>query len=153
MAQLMKIQVYNITLMLSLVLSSCSRQKVPEKVAAAFTSKFPTVTGVTWEMESEREWEATFRMGGTFYSANFSVNGKWKETERKVQQEEIPSGILSVLDEDFTDYKIEEAELVETPKGTFYEFGIEAGKEEFEVIIDINGKRITKATSKENDED
>jgi hypothetical protein len=106
------------------------------------------------EKENEIEWEAEFKMNSKEYSANFSNEGDWKETEIEIEESEIPEDIKEVLDKNYKDYEIEEAELAETADGKFYEFEIEMGKQEFTLVIDSKGNLIKKSEEDEsNDKD
>lgn len=145
-------------LVLSLTISTvaCAQKKseVPQKVLSAFNAKFPSAKKVSWDMEEADEWEAEFKMNGKEYSANFSLDGMWKETEYEIKKSEIPANIKALLDQNFTDYDIEGAEIAETASGKSYEFEIEVGEEEFEVVIDANGKLTKKKEAdEEGDED
>lgn len=141
------------------IMQSCEQKSnnetAPEKVLSAFSQKFPEAKKVEWEMEDETEWEAEFKMNGKEYSANFSINGDWKETEYEIKKSDIPAEIQTILDQNFTDYDLEKAEIAETASGQSYEFEIEVGEEEFEVVIDAQGKLTKKKASEEeeNDED
>lgn len=128
------------------------RKSVPDKVLSAFNAKFPDAKKVEWEMENDTEWEAEFKWNGVEYSANFSTNGEWRETEYEIKKSDIPSNIRAILDQNFSDYEIEEPEVVETPSGKSYEMEVEAGEDEYEVTIDANGKLTKKKESEENDE-
>lgn len=144
-----------LTMVLTLTIStvSCAQEKdVPQKVKTAFNQKFPNAKRVSWEMEDETEWEAEFKMNGKEYSANFSLNGEWKETEYEIKKSEIPANIRAILDQNFDDYDIEEAEIAESASGKSYEFEIEVDDQEFEVAIDAQGK-LTKKLESEEDED
>lgn len=148
----MKKVLYSAGLLLAFAIPSHAQHKVPEKVKDAFHEKFPHVTRVKWEKEHENEWEGEFEMDGTKYSANFTSGGVWKETEREIENSEIPEAIIALLDKAYNDYEIEEAEMGENQQGKFYEFEIEVGKEEYEVMIDANGKLTSKAPKEERDE-
>ncbi len=124
--------------------------KAPEKVLSAFKAKFPEVKNAEWEMENETEWEAEFKINGVEYSASFDANGAWIETEQEIKKSEIPADILAILNKNFQDYKIEEAEIVETEMGRAYEVEIKVGKEEFEVMIDHKGILTKKQEDKED---
>jgi len=125
-------------------------EKAPEKIVTAFNKKFPNATKVKWEREHENEWEAEFKMDGQSYAASFDANGMWQETEREIKKSEIPTEIMAILDQNFSDYDIDEAEVVETAKGKGYEFEIEVNDEEFEVAIDANGN-LTKTKEQEGE--
>lgn len=129
-------------------------EDVPQKVKEAFAKKFPGVKKVKWEKESDTEWEGEFKMKGTEYSANFLEDGTWQETEHEIKKSEIPTNIKTVLDTQFSGYKIEESEISETSESFVYEFELEKGKTEMEVSIDKAGKVVNKKMSEdENKED
>lgn len=149
----MKNLIVTMALLVAFSTTSCAQKKsdVPQKVKSAFDQKFPNAKKVSWELEDETEWEAEFKMNGKEYSANFSLNGEWKETEYEIKKSKIPANIKAILDQNFTDYDIEGAEIAETASGKSYEFEIEVGEEESEVVIDANGK-LTKKKESEDEE-
>tara|TARA_Y100000780_G_C13696045_1_gene422779 strand:+ start:76064 stop:76537 length:474 start_codon:yes stop_codon:yes gene_type:complete len=126
----------------------------PQKVRKAFAKKFPNIKKVKWEKESDTEWEGEFKMKGIEYSANYLQDGTWQETEHEIKKKSIPANIKTTLQTEFSDYEIEEAEISETKDGSVYEFELEMGEEELEVVIDTNGrvlkKEILKETNKED---
>jgi len=124
-------------------------QEIPQKVQQAFTTKFPGAKKVKWEKENEIEWEAEFKINGVEYSANFLEDGSWQETEHEIKKNEVPVNILSILNTEFPGYKIDAAEISETAEGKFYEFELEKGKEEIEVILSWEGKLIKKEITKD----
>lgn len=138
------IRVLLTVLLTSGMVSFCSAaEKVPQKVKDAFAQKFPTAKSVKWDKESATEWEAEFKMNSIKYSANFSDQGIWKETEHEIAEKDLPAAVKKALTDAFPGYKTEEIEMSETASGTVYEFEIEKGETEMEVAIDASGK-ITK---------
>lgn len=137
------------------VTQACGQKKsetnVPQSVKDAFEKKFPNVSKIEWEKENADEWEAEFEMNGIEYSANFDAKGKWQETEHEIKVSELPGKVKSTLDNDFSGYTIEEAEIAETPKGKFYEVTIEKGSDEMEVVINISGEVIKKKVEEDED--
>lgn len=126
-------------------------QDVPQKVKEEFGKKFPNAQKVKWDKENDTEWEAEFKMNGKEYSANFTNDGTWKETEQEIKVSELPDAVKKTLEKEFAGYKIEEAEISETPQGTFYEVEVEKGKQEFEVLLSKDGKVLKKEEEKETD--
>ncbi|MAX80591.1 MAG: hypothetical protein CL843_10515 [Crocinitomicaceae bacterium] len=149
--------IYLALLPASLLVQSCGQQsntpKVPEEVITAFHERFPEVKPTDWELEDENIWEAEFQMNGKKYAANFSLNGEWKATEHEIMVTEIPESVRSILYKHFFDLEIEEAEIVETAKGTAYELEVRTNEEKFEATIDSNGKLTTKLIDKEKEGD
>lgn len=134
--------------------SACGQNKeVPAKIKTAFEQKFPNAQKVKWDKENETEWEAEFKMNGKEFSANFSSDGEWMETEYKIEKSEIPQIVKQTLDNEFAGYKIEEAEISETTDGKVYEFALEKDETEMEVAISPDGKVVKKEVKKEEDED
>ncbi len=129
-----------------------SRKDVPENVQSAFIAKFPDAQKVKWEMENESEWEAEFKWKNKEYSANFTTEGVWVETEYEIKVNEIPSNIKAIMDKNLTAYKIEEVEIAESASGQSYEMEISMGKEEFEISIDEQGNFTRLKKDNENDE-
>lgn len=123
------------------------------EVTTAFQQKFPDAKKVKWEKESESEWEADFKQNGKKYSANFKVDGTWTETEHAIEMEEIPGSVKHILNTSFRDYKVEESELAERPDGTFYEFEVEKGEEEMELVISADGSSVKKIQKSEHEEE
>ena len=130
-----------------------AKKDVPSAVKTAFTSTFPNAKHIEWSMESENEWEAEFKLGKIEYSANYSTEGKWLETEYHLRVSDIPSTIKTVLESDFADYKIEEVEVAEKISGTFYEIVVEKGSDEIELIFDKTGKLIKRVEITENEDE
>lgn len=134
--------------------SACGQNKdVPAKTKTAFEQKFPDAQKVKWDKENETEWEAEFKMNGKEYSANFSADGKWIETEYEIEKSEIPHAVKQTLDKEFAGYDIEEAEISETTDGKVYEFALEKGETEMEVAISPDGIVVKKEVKKEDDEE
>lgn len=111
------------------------KSNVPENVKKTFAQKFPTAKSVKWSKESDTEWEAEFKLNGVKYSANFTTNGILKETQHEIETSMIPMMVKQTLDKEFASYKIEEAVLSETQEGQFYEFDLEKGRDEMELLF------------------
>lgn len=133
--------------------SAQTKTSVPTKVKTAFTQKFSKAKKVKWDKENKTEWEAEFKMNGENYSANFTLDGTWKETEYRIKKSKIPSVVKKTLDNDFSDYDIKVAELSETTEGKVYEFALEKGESNLEVCILPTGIVSKKEIQTENEED
>lgn len=114
----------------------------PEAVKTAFAKKYPDIKTVKWEQETTG-WEAEFRMNGVEYAADFDQNGKWLETEHDIKHSEIPADIKAMIDKDYAGFRIDKAEMHETPAGKGYEIELEKGEQEVTMLIDAKGN-ITK---------
>jgi len=142
-------------LLLSFTFASCGKKEkveVPEKVKTAFTQKFPEATDAEWDKEKDTEWEAEFKMSGKEYSANFSTDGQWLETEYEITVREIPANIKTNIDSSFTGYTIKKAELSEKTTGKVYEIKVEKAENKVELVYDSNGT-LVKQTGDDTDKE
>ncbi len=71
--------------------TACSQSNVPAAVKTAFSKKFPTVKKVDWDKEGKTQWEAEFELNEKDMSANFDLQGNWKETETDIEEDEVPA--------------------------------------------------------------
>lgn len=126
---------------------------VPANVKSAFSKKFSNASAVKWSRESDKEWEAEFKLNGKEYSANFDNAGTWTETEYEITPKEIPAAVKTTLDKESAGFKIEESAVSESKDGKVFEFVITKDKTEFELSVDINGKVLSKKEAKEEEED
>ncbi|GGK24831.1 hypothetical protein GCM10007962_18840 [Yeosuana aromativorans] len=147
------LQVSIMGLCLTGFLACAQNSKTPKQVLDSFSEKFPTAKYVKWDKENETEWEAEFKMDGIKYSANFDTDGAWKETEHKVKSSEVPEQIKTALTTAFPDSKIEDIEVSDTKSGRFYEFMIEKGETDMEIVIDSKGNIVKKEMKDEEDSD
>jgi hypothetical protein len=138
-------------LLLGFGVMSCA-QSTPSAVKSTFAKKFPNAKSVEWEKENDSEWEAEFKINEVEYSANFSNDGTWKETEHEIKESELPNAVKNTLDNQFGDYKVEEVELIETPEFSGYEIELEKGEETIELVIDNSGKVLKKKVETESEE-
>lgn len=142
----MKNLAYITIIIAALGFQSCSKKsevKVPEAVKDGFTAKFADGHNVIWDKENDTDYEAEFEMEGRSYSAIFDMYGIWKATEYEISEDDIPAEIYMVLDENFSDFEIQEVEKGETTAGTFYEFELSIKDEVFEVTVNSDGS-VTK---------
>lgn len=130
-----------------------SKSNAPEKVKSAFSQKFPTAKKVKWDKENATEWEAEFKMNREEYSANFTSDGTWKETEHEIEKSDIPAAVKQTLDQEFAGYDMEEAEVSETADGKVYEFALEKDETDLEVAISTEGIVVKRDVKNEEDEE
>jgi len=146
--------IFILMIMAVVSLSACGQNKVvPPKVKTALEQKFPNAQKVKWNKENETEWEAEFKLNDEEYSANYSTDGIWKETEHKIENSAIPANVKQSLDTEFAGYKIEEAEISETANGSVYEFAVEKDETAMEVAISPDGKVVKKEIKTEEKEE
>ncbi len=132
--------------------TACSQSKVPEAVKTAFSKKYPTVKKVDWGKEGKTQWEAEFKLNGTDVSANFDLQGNWKETETDMKVSNLPAVVVKTINDQFPGYQIKDANLNETPQRVAYEIDIKKGKSKKEVTIDKKGKLSATENGGENND-
>lgn len=143
-----------LTILVITSFSVCAQtSNVPKQVKNAFAQKFPTAKNVKWDMESETEWEAEFKLNNEEYTANFASDGTWKETEYEIEKSDIPQLVKQTLQKEIGDFDIEEVEISETIEGKVYEFALEKDETDLEVAISADGKVVKNEVKKGEDEE
>lgn len=137
-------------LFLALSFFACNQSKVPAVVKTAFNKKFPAVKKVDWDKEGKTQWEAEFDFGGKEMSANFDLQGNWKETETELKKDEIPPVVKDSLTAQYPDYKVKEVAFTETPEFSAYEIVIKKDKSKLEIMMDKTGKVLRKENHAED---
>lgn len=139
-----------------IVISACGQKNeeiVPKKVEEAFLKQFPNGDKVEWSKESDTEWEVDFKLEDVKYSAVFEQNGNWIETEHEIKAKQLPDLVKMTMEQHFSAYEIESAEIAEKEHGTFYELEIEKGEVMMEVVLNEDGSIVSKEKISEKDED
>ncbi|MCB0649901.1 MAG: PepSY-like domain-containing protein [Saprospiraceae bacterium] len=140
-------------LLLFFVASACAQKNIPNAVKAAFAEKFPGATSIKWEKE-DGEFEAEFKWQQSEYSANYSMDGKWMETEKSIDKKDLPEAVTATLADQFKDYKIKEANLLSNPEmEVAYEVELKSGLKTIEVLLDASGKVIKKEKEEQDGEE
>jgi len=103
-------------------------QNVPSNVKKAFLKKFPNAQKVRWDKENVHEFEASFMLEGKNMSANFDLQGNWKETEVTIKRNKLPNAVKQALENDYSDKVIHETARITNSKGTFFEVEIRNAK-------------------------
>jgi uncharacterized membrane protein YkoI len=139
-------------LLMAFSFTAYSQSRVPAVVKTAFNKKFPNVKKAHWAMEGKTEWEAEFKMNGKDMSANFDLQGNWKETETNLKDTRLSMKAMETLSSQFPGYTVKDVAFTETPKYSAYEIVIEKGESKLEVTIDKQGNLIGKENAAdEND--
>ena len=139
-------------MLMAISFTACSQSKVPAAVKTAFSKKFPTVKKVDWGKEGKTRWEAEFERNEKDMSANFDLQGNWKETETDLEENTLPANVDSVLNSQFSGYKIKEVAFSETPERSAYEIVIKKGESKLEVTIDKAGRLLSKENAGEDND-
>lgn len=127
-----------------LLVASCSTASTtPNAVIATFNMKFPNASKVKWIKENKHEFEANFVLNREKYSANFSDDGTWLETEREIDITELPVSVLNAFNAKHKDSKIKAIAKIETSKNdTNYEIEITQGIKTVEYFFDQHGNNL-----------
>lgn len=127
-----------------------STDQLPKNVSRGFKAKYAGIESIIWTKGETRVYEADFESGRTNYTATFSEEGKWIQTENELEIDSLPPNIKSTLDKQFEGYTIVDAELIDSAeKGRFYTAHLERGEEMLLVTMNEEGK----VTKRETDDD
>ena len=144
-------------LMLSLSMNAgaqkVSEADVPQPVKAAFLKQFPKATDAKWEMEDKKNYEADFKQDGNKWSAAYSADGTWLETEHAIKPEALPEAVRKSIAAKYADHKLKETEQVDTPKGTFFEADLAKEGHSMDVLFTKDGSVVKTEADEDDKED
>ena len=124
--------------------------EVPKVVLDAFATKYANAKSIEWEKENTI-YIAEFKLDNVEFEAEFDMDGFWMQTEKEVDVKDLPAAVIAKINTDYPDFKIEEAEEVETSEITYFELEIENGEMEYEIGIDNSGKILFVEEEDEDD--
>lgn len=128
-----------VLLVMPLILISCKQKnETPDAVMAKFAEMFEGVTEVNWEMDDDSLYEASFTFDGYEWEADFKEDGTWMETERELEDGEMPEKAMEYLAMFYPDMEMDYY-LEKTPDGDYYEAEMEVDSVEMEVYFDMEG--------------
>lgn len=133
--------------LLILLLFACTlaqaQIKAPDAVTAAFSKKFPDARHVKWGKENAKEFEAGFELKGRKMSANFDLQGNWKETEMEIDVIDLPAAVVKSIHSKYPDAVISGADRTEKADGKIiYEAGIKMKGKKMEVELFGDGRFV-----------
>ena len=136
--------IFFIALFICSALTTILAQKIPSKaVIDAFENKFPHATKVKWDKENEIEYEAEFIINDVEYSANFTEEGIWLETEKEINYDALPESVKKSFRATYKIEKVKEVAEIETAIGMVkYEIEFKKGLKTIEVLYPKEGKLI-----------
>ena len=127
--------------LIATILSTQLFGQLPVLVEQAFTKKFSSAKQVKWERESDTEYEANFTIDKVHYSANFSSDGKWLETESPCTYEQLPADVLSAFEITFPGKSPRHIYMIQTSDlKTLFELEILEGLHRRELLYYPDGK-------------
>ncbi len=119
---------------------------VPAVVEEAFRAKYGDQISPQWEIDSNGFWEAGFESDGGAARADFTVQGKWVETERSVEFDDLPDAVQQAVRAEFGDRELAELEEVDSAKkGKFFDIEFKASGPNEDVEYNENGKKLDSA--------
>lgn len=124
-------------------LMSCVLAQTPDTVKKNFNKKYPNATEVSWRVDRNSLREAHFKINDLKYRADFTLSGKWIETERNVKWEDLPEAVKNAFKNEDKEKDIVEIELVDHyEKGSFYDIEYKAGSDKKDIEIRPDGSVI-----------
>ena len=130
-----------------------AQKKIPESVKKSFSKKHAGIKEVHWQME-DGNFEGQFKQDGGEYTAVFSVEGEWIETEQKLRPRDLPRDVMTAAKENYSSYSIVEAEkVVSANEGDFYELRLKKGSGLLELKVFADGKMSVEELETDDDED
>lgn len=117
--------------------------QVPSVVLNAFKKEFPKASDIEWELKGD-VYQVEFEIGFTDHELTLDNTGKILKHKQDIKQTDLPKAVTEVLAKDFAGYRM--SDISKTTEGTTvtYKLDLKKGQEEWEIIVDGNGKVLDK---------
>ena len=115
--------------------------QIPNKIGEMVKEMYPGAIILDVEMEKGL-YEVEIWHEGTKKEIMFDANFEWMYTKWDVSTRSLPQAVMSYIQNTYPGYKIDDAEMVTTPKTTYYEIELEKGNTEIELRITPDGEII-----------
>ena len=96
---------------------------VPDSVQSSFQNLYAE-TSVKWEVENGL-YKAELWVKGKEVDVYFKPDGTWVRTDSDFSPMGLPTAVVSYVETNYPDYRIDDADYVETPTGNYYEIELE----------------------------
>lgn len=144
----MKLLPYLLLLAALMSFSFCTDAQVSDaaklKMETSFKAKYPNAKDVSWDKDSNGNYEAQFEQNDEKYRADFTPDGNWIETENSIKFKHLPKAVQDAIEREYDKDDIEEIEQVNHyQKGIFYDVEIDAkGSKKIDIEYNALGKII-----------
>lgn len=139
-----KLNVVLVVFLLALIgCNNYAEGQVPEAVKTSFKTKYPSETHPDWQKDKNGNFESHFKKDRKHYRADFSPNGDWIETERSIDEKDLPKAVREAIKSNYKKERIVEIEEVDhAQKGLFYDVEFKIDGEKKDVEFNSNGAVI-----------
>jgi|ADurb_Cas_02_Slu_FD_contig_21_1446550_length_974_multi_7_in_0_out_0_2 hypothetical protein len=122
-----------------------AKQDVPSVIVNNFSKQFSKVYDVEWEKCGD-QFKVEFETGLTRVdnSAWYNLNGKMVKHELEISSTALPDKVKQTLKQQFAGFKIDDCKKIVEGQTTNYSMDAEKSNQEWKLIIDSEGKIISK---------
>jgi hypothetical protein len=116
---------------------------VPDKAQKQFQEKYAGATNIKWK-NNVANYDATFKMEGYDWKANYSIDGTWDYTEKFLMKDDAPAKVKESFSKgQYRKNNVKSLAYVENAKGEkLYRFEVKTGVTRTYVFYDQEGTLI-----------
>ena len=123
-----------------------AKSDIPASIAESFKKEFPNTTDLEWEMDGDL-YNAEFDGENSVdHDVWYNQKGEIVKYKKEITKDGLPEQVLSKLNSEFQDFKIEDIKKIVEHNITTYEIELDSPTEELEVIVNPEGEVLNKKT-------
>lgn len=138
------LRIYIVLLLTVIAIAACSDDdevnptQLPQNVVKTFNEMYANVAGVEWERVGG-QFKAEFYREEGATEVWIESDGTWVRTETDFHQP-LPEKVQNYVQQNYSDYRIEDVDFVEIPSYAFFDLDLEKGDHyEFHLLIRADG--------------
>lgn len=113
--------------------------ETPQTITEFIYEKYPGATIKDIERE-HNGFEVDIFHNNIFKDVYFNSNNEWVSSEWDILEANVPAIVMNALKgSEYSSYRIDDIDYIETPAGVFYKFDLEQGDNDIEMTISAEG--------------
>jgi hypothetical protein len=114
---------------------------VPSVVANALKVKYPDAAKIEWELK-EDTYKADFEIGSTDHDVWITKTGNIIKHKEDIKKSQLPPAVTANIQKDFANYKIDDADKVETEGKVLYQVELDGTSEDRKLLFNQDGTLV-----------
>jgi len=117
---------------------------IPASITNNFKQEFPNASDLEWEMDGEL-YNAEFDdENSADHDVWYNQNGEIVKHKQEITKEELPEKVLSKINMEYQDFKIDDIKKIVENNITTYEIELDSSTDELEVVVNPEGEVLSK---------
>ncbi|MGQ3012159.1 MAG: PepSY-like domain-containing protein [Flavobacteriales bacterium] len=126
--------------------TSCAQDipqhNVPSVILNAFSTSYPNAADIEWEKKGNT-YNVEFEVNAIDHEIWYNTEGKMLKHKTEIPLSDVPAAVTDMLKKDFSEYAIDDIDLLEENGKTFYVVDLDGSPSDRVLHVSPDGKVIS----------